>query len=56
MIREGDTVIVRMHDDESSHMLMVKDSQKLFKKKVNVERKKKKGKKERGRESNSKNK
>jgi tRNA (adenine58-N1)-methyltransferase non-catalytic subunit len=37
MIREGDTVIVRMHDDESSHMLMVKDSQKLFKKKVNVE-------------------
>ena len=37
MIREGDTVIVRMHDDESSHMLCVKDHQKLFKKKVCVE-------------------
>ena len=36
MIREGDTVIIRMHDDESSHMLMVKGTQKLFKRKVDV--------------------
>ena len=37
LIREGDIVIVRMHDDESSHMLMVKGTQKLFKRKVDVE-------------------
>jgi len=37
LIREGDVVIVRMHDDESSHMLMVKGTQKLFKRKIEVE-------------------
>ena len=37
MIREGDTVVVRLHDDASSHMLMVKGTQKLFKRKVDVE-------------------
>jgi len=37
MIREGDTVIVRMHDDESSHMLHVRGEQKLFKKRLVVD-------------------
>jgi len=37
MIREGDTVIVRMHDDESSHMLHVRGEQKLFKKRLQVD-------------------
>ncbi len=36
-IREGDTVIVRMHDDESSHMLVVRGEQKLFKRRIEVD-------------------
>lgn len=37
LIREGDCVIVRMHDDQSSHMLMVKGEQKLFRKRLLVD-------------------